>query len=1039
MSTKKRSSYKNYLGSSSEFKPYYQKENDFKRLAILYGFAGLVISPLFTYFIYDTDVPQMYVYIGLSFTVFFPLYIILCYVIPFLYNKLIHFFIFHLFITTVVGFYDLLQSHLALLNFFCFYALYAVTLYILQRLYPAIMYNIMVLILLLYSYNLVQIPEVSKAGSFGLFSVLAICSTVVLISRRNMINNVEDYSNYLRTVVNSPGIGRVIFSINEQQKKVLDYNIEATRMLKCGSDQVEKALFHYFTEEELQELISLKIGSTFKKTIEVQSGDLIRIIEIQVILQLMRHGNYWLLRMTDITDRIREKEELAAKERKYRNLYYRTPSGVFTTDLDSNIIECNEAFISMFEGEMSKGKKLFTASKRVEWEDIMEMIEGSENVSNYQTHFTLSNGKNKWFIFNWYIDPSTYHIEGTVIDLTEVQKANAALRQSEEKYRLIYEESNDAILLLDGDKIVDVNRKGLQLFGYPERELIQKQLYELSYQPNPVLEKEYKKNKQKLHLSKSTKFNWIFKGGDQKIEAEVVIVELLLDDKTYFQCVIHDLTELNEVVRTLEKNKQSFKAVLDNTPEGIFIAHKDEILYANPEIYRLTGRQELDIQRLFSGVDQRRFVNMLDQHNASKKIVQQQLEFTSDDVDNDIKKKIHVDVTLVATTFEGKEATLFIIKDISLQNQLSREMLRAELAEETNKKLEREIRDRIKAENKLQEQLLRTNAIFDSSANTLLLMLNKENEITYFNTHCQNYFWHLIKRNLKTSERFEDFFQEIYSPFQLRYFRNILSKVKGGESRQMESRLQVEGEEYWIELFINPIFDINGKVTELSLVAHDITEKKKTEQKIVVSLKEKEILLKEIHHRVKNNLQVISSILNLQSSFVTDKKTLEILDESRNRIRTMAIIHENLYRTTNFSSIDFTNYISTLSSNLIATYHVRTSRIKLITEMDEVNLVLDQAIPCGLLINELITNAIKYAFPEGKEGEIFIGLKEENEQIEIKIEDNGVGLQKDFNILKSDTLGLQLVATLVEQLEGQIKLDTSKGTKYLITFDKAKL
>lgn len=242
-----------------------------------------------------------------------------------------------------------------------------------------------------------------------------------------------------------------------------------------------------------------------------------------------------------------------------------------------------------------------------------------------------------------------------------------------------------------------------------------------------------------------------------------------------------------------------------------------------------------------------------------------------------------------------------------------------------------------------------------------------------------------------------------------------------------------------MEIFLNPIFNTEGNITEISLVIHDITEKKKAEKEIIESLKEKEVLLKEIHHRVKNNLQVISSILNLQSSFVKDKKTLEILEESRNRIRSMAIIHENLYQTTNFSSIDFSSYLQNLCSNLISSYHLYRGTVQLHTELQGVELVLDQAIPCGLLVNELITNSLKYAFPGGRSGEISVQLSEKSGLVNLKIGDDGIGMPEDYDILNSDTLGLQLVSTLVEQLDGEIKVDNSKGIKYLITFEKAKL
>jgi len=241
----------------------------------------------------------------------------------------------------------------------------------------------------------------------------------------------------------------------------------------------------------------------------------------------------------------------------------------------------------------------------------------------------------------------------------------------------------------------------------------------------------------------------------------------------------------------------------------------------------------------------------------------------------------------------------------------------------------------------------------------------------------------------------------------------------------------------WWEIFMNPIFDTEGHVAEISLVAHDVTEKKKTDLEVSESLKEKKILLKEIHHRVKNNLQVISSILNLQSSFIQDEKTLSILQESRNRIRSMAIIHENLYRTEDFSSINFSNYLHNLTTNLIASYRIQVD-VKLEADLQEIDMVLDQAIPCGLLVNELITNSLKYAWKAEEVGTISLDLKEEGGQIILFIGDDGVGLPMEFEEMNTDTLGLQLVLTLVEQLDGELSVENKNGTKYLIKFDNVK-
>jgi PAS domain S-box-containing protein len=1020
--------------AENEFKPYYEKENDFRRLSILHSVAAFVISPIFCYFVYNTDVSPIYFYIGISYTILFPVYMLISYLIRSLNDKLIYFFIGHLFVVTYIAFTDLLVHRFAIFDLFCFYALYAVILYVIQRLYPAILYNFFVLSLLIYGYQYVENPDISKGASFGLFSVIAICSVLVLWSRQKMINSVEDFSNYLKKIVNNPGIGYVLFRYIENSPVIIDYNEEALKMLDRTDQDLKTGLFELFNNEEIEQITNLTLGSEFEWGGILKDKPEKRAIKIGISVISLKNGLYCLARIEDISKEIEEKELLEQREQKYRNLYYRNQAGVFTADLNSTILDCNQAFIEMFEGELKQGDKLFGATATKDWQDILDLIDNNENLRNYQTHFKLNNGNIKWFIFNWYIDRGNNLIEGTIIDVSEVQRASSALSQSEEKYRLIYEETNDAILLLDDDKIIDTNRRGIQLFGIPKKELLHKTLWELSYETSDEARKEYDRFVYKVVSSKHSKFNWIFKSNKQKIEAEVAIIELVLGDKSYYQCVIHDQTDYNETMRVLEKNRRSFKSVLDNTPEGIIILCENQILYTNPEIHRLLQADEVEFEHLFISVDQKTFQELYDLHVETKQMYQRQFTIGADGMDRKT-----VDVTIVSTTFEERDSTMIILKDISLQQRLSKEMMRAEIAEETNKKLALEINERIAAERRLQEQFLRSNAIFDSSSNTLLLTLNTELNISSFNSHCQNYFWYVAEKNMDEGLHFPEFFSGILEQKDLRLFNKLLAKVLKGESKQIEVSFKPKRKVISMEIFLNPIFDTEGIITEISLVAHDITEKKKAEKEIVESLKEKEVLLKEIHHRVKNNLQVISSILNLQSSFVKDKKTLEILEESRNRIRSMAIIHENLYQTTNFSSIDFSSYLQNLCSNLIASYHLYSGAVQLRTDLKNVELVLDQAIPCGLLVNELITNSLKYAFPEGKSGEIFIELFEKENRINLIIGDNGIGLPSDLDILNSDTLGLQLVSTLVEQLEGEIQVDNSEGIKYLITFEKAKL
>jgi len=211
-------------------------------------------------------------------------------------------------------------------------------------------------------------------------------------------------------------------------------------------------------------------------------------------------------------------------------------------------------------------------------------------------------------------------------------------------------------------------------------------------------------------------------------------------------------------------------------------------------------------------------------------------------------------------------------------------------------------------------------------------------------------------------------------------------------------------------------------------------ERYNAETEIHNSLEEKEILLKEIHHRVKNNMQIISSLLKLQSSSIQDEKILQLFKESQNRVKTMALIHEKLYSDSNFADIEISTYLKTLVNYLFRNFVNLSSKLDLTMEVDKIMMDIDTAIPCGLIINELVTNAIKYAFPENKKGELTITLESSADQVILIVKDNGIGIPEDFNIEETNTLGFQLVKALVNQLHGTIEINRKGGTELIIKF-----
>ena len=266
--------------------------------------------------------------------------------------------------------------------------------------------------------------------------------------------------------------------------------------------------------------------------------------------------------------------------------------------------------------------------------------------------------------------------------------------------------------------------------------------------------------------------------------------------------------------------------------------------------------------------------------------------------------------------------------------------------------------------------------------------------------------------------------------------------LTGGPFRAEFRALTRAGNVVWVRGEARVVSDEDGRPQFIQGVAYDITEAKRGEEavragaaQLKASLAEKEVLLKEIHHRVKNNLQVIASLLRLQATHIEDAAALEMFNESRNRIESMALVHQKLYQSANFSQVDIGEYARSLAALLIRSYDARAAQVALKTKIDDVSLSVDLALPLGLIINELLSNCFKYAFPGGGGGEVRIEIHlMEDRRIQLLVADNGVGFPPDVDFRETDTLGMQLVRALTDQLEGTIELRSERGTEFRISF-----
>ena len=251
-------------------------------------------------------------------------------------------------------------------------------------------------------------------------------------------------------------------------------------------------------------------------------------------------------------------------------------------------------------------------------------------------------------------------------------------------------------------------------------------------------------------------------------------------------------------------------------------------------------------------------------------------------------------------------------------------------------------------------------------------------------------------------------------------FNEMLSQIQRRDSALLNARDELEDR-------------VQIRTKELQ---EEVVEHERSREQIAASLKEKEILLKEVHHRVKNNLQIITSLLNLQAGEITDRPTRVMFHDSMNRVKSMALIHERLYQSENLAEVEFADYVDSLTRFLMSSLSGNHGRITITSDVEEIILPVDTVVPCGLIINELVTNSLKHAFPNNRSGEITISCKRsEGGHITLTVCDNGIGIPDDIDYQNLKSLGMRLVYSLTDQLNGTLQCDNEQGTRFTIEFE----
>jgi PAS domain S-box-containing protein len=760
--------------------------------------------------------------------------------------------------------------------------------------------------------------------------------------------------------------------------------------------------------------------------------------QLQFNIVKTEEQNLCLVRLTKyiLTDAVQQ----------YQFLFEKNQAGVFRVNLNGTLLSCNSAFSKILGYDSPSdiiGKN--TADLYIDpfgRSKFLNELSHEPILGNYELELKRKDGASVTCLENSYLEKDhDGHeiISGTLLDITEKKLAEKALHFSEERFRTLATVSHEGIVFSKENIITDCNDQFAQLFGYHTSNQVKgKNLYEF------ITPHDLQRIISGVAISPANQTEVrTFDQENRTILLEVTGKTIKTRDENILTLVLKDITSRKKAEFALEQSVVRFKNLLENSPNGVIILTEGKIKYLNNAACVLLGFEDEDdvYDEMFLSFIPIKFQNEiaadLDHIREGREIEYKEISLCD-------KSDRFVDVGLKSTLtiFENRPSIQITLNNVSDRNQLVQEQIRVRLIEEINSVLKREIEEHKITQRKLEdqkreasEQKAKLVSIFNSTENIMMWTLDNQFRLTSMNSNFVQWmidsFGVEIELGVKIIEILEEHVHPDLYQGQLRAFANAFK----GRAQQFEFALESNKRDtIWLQAFLSPVY-LEDNPQEVSCVWYDNTERKQIDRRVRDSLKEKEVLLQEVHHRVKNNLQVISSILSLQASYVSDPKTLEILQESQQRIKSMSFIHETIYRTADFGKLEFTEYIKSIAANLIQSYRQQNMQVELITEMEKVHLSLDQAIPCGLIVNELVSNALKYAFKGRNEGKLIIVLIQKSDEVRLEVKDNGVGLPSSFSYEKTDSLGIQLVYALIEQLDATIKVTSEgDGTTFIITF-----
>lgn len=710
----------------------------------------------------------------------------------------------------------------------------------------------------------------------------------------------------------------------------------------------------------------------------------------------------------DITERKKAEKALFESEKNYRELVDNSMVAMYKTNINGDILFANEAMSSMFgysakEFERKKASELYKNPE--DRTKIIEKLKKEFEFSFYEVEMISKSGEIINILLSAHLENNI--ISGMMIDITELKQMEKMMEKSVLSFRALAEYSVDGIITTDDyGKILYLNNSLLKMFGYTQDEL---QNCPLTILMPERYRKGFLDSLKKLRLTGEHKLTGktietlgLNKEG-KEFPFEMSLTKWETDGEIFFTSIIRDTTDREKSLRALKESQKKFKSLVDNAAD-ILIVHdnRGNIIEVNKQACEsLQYSPEELVQMNIMDIEQD--VNL---EYAKKQVWPKIKPYKPFNLFGHLRRKdesvFPVEVRFAVVNIQGKKLFMGLARDIT---------------------------ERLNMENALKESEIKYKSLFESNPDYTIL--SGLDGVTLDVNVAAEKIIGLSKEEL-VGKHFSElkFFPTDEIKLHGEKFSHLLKQenVAPYESRIFDKNADLR----WVITSLTLILEDNTPKYIL-IINSDITERKKNENQMIKSLEEKEILLREIHHRVKNNMQIISSLLNLQIQHVENIEAVNILKESQGRVKSMAMVHEKLYQSPHFNNINFKEYVKKLVFDIFYSYGIKTETIEYVLNIENINIAVETAIPLGLIINELVTNSVKYAFPKCK-GTIKIELKPSNQGLELIVADNGIGLPKKINIHNTSTLGLKLVNSLVKQIDGQIELDRNNGTSFRINF-----